>query len=109
MNSNLEKEIKSYSEFSKQSEQTTSKIYLFFKSYAEEGVKGIDKYKKILEEFFSELRREPSSTTNNVGFLGLYNDFHRYLESLKNIYLSIEKNIVEKLAYMVKKYNVIGI
>jgi hypothetical protein len=103
MNSNLEKEIKSYSEFSKQSEQTASKIYLFFKSYAEEGVKGIDKSKKILEEFFSELRKEPSSTTNNVGFLGLYNDVHRYLESLKNIYLSIEKNIVEKLAYMVKK------
>ena len=103
MNSNLEKEIKNYSELSKQSEQTASKIYLFFKSYAEEGVKGIDKSKKILEEYFNELRKEPSSTTNNVGFLGLYNDVHRYLESLKNIYLSIEKNIVEKLAYMVKK------
>ena len=103
MNSNLEKEIKNYTELSKQSEQTASKLYLFFKCYTEEGIKGIDKSKKILEEFFNELRKEPSSTTNNVGFLGLYNDLHRYLENFKNIYLSIEKNIVEKFAYMVKK------
>ena len=103
MNYNLEKEIKNFTDITKQYEQTISKLYLFFKTFAEENVKAIDKSKKSLEDYFIDLRKEPSTTTNNVSFLGFYNDIHRYLEKLKNIYLSIDKNIAEKFVNLSKR------
>ena len=103
MNFNLEKEIQKYTEISKQSEQTISKIFQFFKNLASEGVKVIDKSKKILEEYFTELRKESSTTTNNVSLLGFYNDTHRFIEKLKTIYLSIDTNIATKYEKLLKK------
>ena len=103
MNFNLEKEIQNYAEISKQSEQTITKIFQFFKTLASDGIKVIDKSKKILEEYFTELRKESSTTTNNVSLLGFYNDTHRYIEKLKNIYLSIETNIATKYEKLLKK------
>lgn len=103
MTSNLEKEIKHYTEINKQSELTITKLCLFFRTFARDGLKLIDKTKKILEEFFTELRKEPSSTTNNISFLGLYNDLHRYIENFGNIFSSIDKNVGDKLADMIKK------
>ena len=103
MNYNLEKEIKNFTDITKQYEITISKLYLFFKTFAEENVKAIDKSKKTLEDYFIDLRKEPSTTTNNVSFLGFYNDIHRYLEKLKNIYLSIDKNIAEKFVNLSKR------
>ena len=103
MNFNLEKEIQNYADISKQGEQTISKIVQFFKTLACDSVKVIDKSKKILEEYFTELRKEPSTTTNNVSLLGFYNDTHRYIEKLKTIYLSIDTNIATKYEKLLKK------
>jgi len=103
MTSNLEKEIKHYTEINKQSELTITKLCLFFRTFARDGLKLIDKTKKILEEFLIELRKEPSSTTNNISFLGLYNDLHRYIENFGNVFSSIDKNVGDRLADMIKK------
>ena len=103
MTSNLEKEIKHYSEINKQSELTITKLYQFFRTFARDGLKLIDKTKKILEEFLTELRKEPSSTTNNISFLSLYNDLHRYIENFGNVLSSIDKNVGDRLGDMIKK------
>ena len=103
MNSNLEKEIKNYTEITKQSEVTTSKIYQFFKTFIGDSLKILDKSKKILEEYLKELHKEPCMTTNNLSFLGFYNDIHRYINKLRDTYLSIEQNVTNKLENLLKR------
>ena len=103
MNLNLEKEIKSYSDLSKQYELTLSKFVLFFRTFSTEGLKFIQKSNKILEEYFSELRKEPSSTTNNITFLSFYNDIHRALQKLSDMFNNINTNVSDKLSETLKK------
>ena len=103
MNSNLDKEIQNYTEISRQSEHTLSKLFQFFKTFTEDGLKVLDKSLKNLEDYFAELRKEPSSTTNNVSFLGFYNDIHRYISNLKKIYTSIDTNIIVKFEKLLKR------
>ena len=103
MNLNLEKEIKSYSDLSKQYELTLSKFVLFFRTFSTEGLKFIQKSNKILEEYFSELRKEPSSTTNNITFLSFYNDIHRALQKLSDMFNNINTNVSDKLGETLKK------
>ena len=103
MNTNIEKEIQNYTEICRQSEQTVSKLFQFFKTFAGDGVKIIDKSKKILEEYFTELRKEPSNTTNNISFLGFFNELNKYMDNLKNIYLSIDNNIAIKYEKLLKR------
>ena len=103
MNINLEKEIKSYTDLNKQYETTMSKFILFFRTFAVDGKKFIQKSNKILEEYFAELRKESSSTTNNITFLSFYSDIHRAVQKLGDIFNNIDVNIVEKLNDMFKK------
>ena len=103
MNISLDKEIKNYTEISKQSEITTSKLYQFFRAFIVDGLKAIDKSQKFLDEYFNELHKESSTTTNNVSFLGFYNDIHRYIDKLKNTYSSMEQNISSKLEHLLKR------
>ena len=103
MSFNLEKEIKNYTDITKQNEITTSKLYLFFRTFTADGLKVIDKSNKILEEFLNELHKESSSTTNNVAFIGFYNDIHRFLNQLKIIYSSMDQNISNKIEHLIKR------
>ena len=103
MNLNLEKEIKSYSELTKQYELTLSKFALFFKTFGTEGQKFIQKSNKLLEEYFAELRKEPSNTTNNITFLSFYNDIHRAFQKYGEIFNNINTNISDKLSEIYKK------
>ena len=103
MNLNLEKEIKYYTDLSKQYELTFSKFVLFFHTFGSEGNKFIQKSNKILEEYFTELRKEPSSTTNNITFLSFYNDIHRSLLNLGKIFDNINLNVTNKLNDALKK------
>ena len=103
MNLNLEKEIKYYTDLSKQYELTFSKFVLFFHTFGSEGNNFIQKSNKILEEYFTELRKEPSSTTNNITFLSFYNDIHRALLNLGKIFDNINLNVTDKLNDALKK------
>ena len=103
MNLNLEKEIKYYTDLNKQYELTFSKFVLFFHTFGSEGNKFIQKSNKILEEYFTELRKEPSSTTNNITFLSFYNDIHRALLNLGKIFDNINLNVTNKLNDALKK------
>ena len=103
MNLNLEKEIKSYFDLNKQYESTFSKFVLFFHTFGTEGNKFIQKSNKILEEYFTELRKEPSSTTNNITFLSFYSDIRRALLNLGDIFNNINLNVTDKLNDALKK------
>ena len=97
------KEIKSYSELTKQYELTLSKFALFFKTFGTEGQKFIQKSNKLLEEYFAELRKEPSNTTNNITFLSFYNDIHRAFQKYGEIFNNINTKISDKLSEIYKK------
>ena len=103
MNSNLEKEIKSYIDLNKQYELTLSKFILFFRTFGTDGHKFVQKLNKILEEYFSELRKESSATTNNITFLSFYNDLHRALQKLDVIFNNVNLNVADKLTEMFRK------
>ena len=103
MNLNLEKEIKSYTDLSKQYELTMSKFVLFFKTFSTDGLKFLQKSNKILEEYFTELRKEPSNTTNNITFLSFYNDIHRALQKYTEVFTDINTNISDKLSEVFKQ------
>ena len=58
MNSNLEKEIKEYSDFNKQIIVTISKLSQFFKCFGQQGKKFIKSSIKSFEEFNEELKKK---------------------------------------------------
>ena len=72
---NLDKEIIEYKDFSKQVEQTLSKLSLFFKTFSENGIIFLDNSLKSLEEFYQELNKENRTTTHNISFANIYKDF----------------------------------
>ena len=104
---NLEKEIFSYKDFSKKVEQTLSKFALFFKNFSANGILFLEKSKKSLEEFYQELFKENHTTSHNISFSNFYQDFKSYLDKCKEILISIEKNISEKISeYILEHQNV---
>ena len=56
--SNLEKEIKEYSDYNKQAIITISKLSQFFKSFGQQGKKFIKSAQNSYEDFYSELSKE---------------------------------------------------
>ena len=95
---NIEKEIIIYKEYSKQEEQTLSKLSLFFKAFSDNGIIFLDKSKKALEDFYQELFKENHTTTYNISFSNFYQDFKAYLDKVKEILIIIDKNIASKIS-----------
>ena len=95
---NLEKEIFSYKDFSNKVVQTLSKFSLFFKNFSTNGIVFIERTKKSLEEFYQELFKENHTTSHNISFSNFYQDFKSYLDKFKEILISIDKNISEKIS-----------
>ena len=104
---NLDKEIIEYKDFSKQVEQTLSKLSLFFKTFSENGIIFLDNSLKSLEEFYQELNKENRTTTHNITFANIYKDFKSYIEKVKDIFAQINKNITEKInEYIIRYQNI---
>ena len=101
---NLDKEIIAYKDFSKQVEQTLSKLSLFFKSFSDNGIIFLDNSQKSLEEFYQELNNENRTTTHNIALANFYKDFKSYFEKVKIIFVKINKNISDKINEYIIKY-----
>ena len=95
---NLEKEIGTYKDMSKQTELTLTKLSLFFKNLSRNGIMFLDKTKKSLEEFYQELNKENHTTTHNISFTNFCQDFKNYFEKIKDIFVNIDKNISDKIS-----------
>ena len=68
MYSNLEKEIKEYSDYNKQSIVTISKLSQFYKSIGQQGKKFIKSILSSLDDFNSELSKENTSSTISITY-----------------------------------------
>ena len=94
---NVEKEIKSYSDFFKNSQNTLYKLSNFYKETGKVGGKLADKMKKLLDEFFVDLIKEDRSTTFNKLLTNFYNEKNRFINKIKAYFLLLEKNFGERL------------
>ena len=105
---NLEKEIITYKEYAKQTEQTLSKLSLFFKTFSDNGIMFLEKSKKALEDFYQELFKENHTTTYNISFCNFYQDFKSYLDKYKDILSEIDKNISNKISNYIEEHQAIN-
>ena len=106
--SNLEKEITTYKDYSKQVELTLSKFSLFFKTFCDNGIIFLEKSKKSLDEFYQELYKENHTTTYNISFSNFCQDFKSYLDKVKDLFTTIDKNISNKISDYVLEHNSIN-
>ena len=88
--SNLEKEMKEYSEYNKQIIITISKLSQFFKSFGQQGKKFVKSSLKDFEDFYSELMKENNSSTVYVTYYYFYNNFKNYLKIFDETFDSFE-------------------
>ena len=99
----LENEISKYKSLSVQEEQTLNKFSQFFRTISKQGVIFAEKVKSSLEELNQELIKETRNTSHNLSFYRFYIDFKSFLDNIKQIYSSIEKNISDKITEFISE------
>ena len=96
MSSNLESEIKTYTNLFKQHDIALNKLNQFFKTMSINGIKFEEKSKKSLEDFFIELKNENSSATHIICLSNFYNGLKTYFDKMKTIFQNIDTSCAEK-------------
>ena len=96
MSSNLESEIKTYTNLFKQHDIALNKLNQFFKTLSINGIKFAEKSKKSLEDFFIELKNENSSATHIICLSNFYNGLKTYFDKMKTIFQNIDTSCAEK-------------
>ena len=91
--SNLEKEIKEYSEYNKQIIIIISKLSQFFKYFGQQGKKFIKASQKAFEDFYLELIKENTSSTFYVTYFYFYNNFKHYLKIFEDCFDSYDTKL----------------
>ena len=104
MSSNLESEIKTYTNLFKQHDIALNKLNQFFKTMSINGIKFAEKSKKSLEEFFIELKNENSSATHIICLSNFYNGLKIYFDKMKLIFQNIDTQCSEKVAEFSTKF-----
>ena len=100
----MDEEIKEYQIYLKQSEITLGKLSIFFKEFGKNGIKFIEKYEKLFEDFLVELKKEDQSTTLNISITNVYNEYNLFFTKLIETFNSLDKEVGEKISDFEKKY-----
>ena len=95
--STLDKEIKEYSEYNKQTIILISKLSQFFKHFGQQGKKFAKNCQKSFEDFYNELLKENPSSTFYVTYIYFSNNFKQYLKVLEESFESLDKNLGDSL------------
>ena len=98
--SNLEREIKEYSDYNKQAIQLISKLSQFFKTVGQQGKKFIKTLESSYQEFHSELSKENTSSTIFI----TYNYFTLNIKKIFKIFEDSFTNFELKLGDYIEKY-----
>ena len=101
---NLEEEIKKYTEFQKKSQSTLYKLSYLYKQIGKNGVTFVEKTKKLLDDFFSDVTKEDRSTSLNKALSNFYNEKNKFLTKLTTFFQRLEKKIGDKVANFEKDY-----
>ena len=91
--SNLEKEIKEYSDYNKQTIITISKLSQFFKYFGQQGKKFAKNCQKSFEDFFLELMKENNSSTLYVTYYYFCNNLKQYFKTLEDSFDVFENQL----------------
>ena len=97
MNSNLDKEIKEYSDFNKQIIVTISKFSQFFKNFGQQGKKFIKSASKSLDEFNDELKKENHSSTIFTTYNYFVLNIKDFLKAMEDSFDNIDKKLGESI------------
>ena len=100
----MDEEIKKHQAFIKQSETTLAKLSSFFKEIGKNGIKYIEKVQKSFDEFIIELKKEDNSATMNISLMNICNEFNLYFNKKKDIFISIDKKLGDKISEFEKDY-----
>ena len=100
----LKKEIKNYSNITKQYELTLTKLAQFFQALSLNGKMFLSKSEKALEEFYNELQKEDKTTTYNICFRNFYERVKEYFSKLNSNLLEIDKQLEGKLLNFITVY-----
>ena len=95
MNSNLDKEIKEYSDFNKQIIVTISKLCQFFRNFGQQGKKFIKSSIKSFDEFNEELKKENENSTFFITYSYFGSNFSTFLKSMEESFDSYENKLGE--------------
>ena len=98
--SNLEKEIKEYSDYNKQAIIMMSKLSQFFKTFGQQGKKFIKSMQYSYDDFFNELSKENSSSTIFITYNYFSMNFRKYLRNFEESF----DNFEIKLGEYIEKY-----
>ena len=101
---NMDEEIKEYQTFLRQTEITLEKLSNFFKEFGKNGIKFIERYQKLFDDFLSELKKEDDSTTLNISMTNVYNEYTLFFTKIKETFNSLDKKVGEKISEFEKKY-----
>ena len=97
MNSNLDKEIKEYSDFNKQIIVTISKLSQFFRNFGQQGKKFIKSASKSLDEFNDELKKECHTSTIYTTYNYFILNVKDFLKAMEESFDSIDKKLGESI------------
>ena len=100
----LEKEIKTYTDFTKQREQTLYKLSQFLKNFSYYGNNFTSKSIKSLEELYIEFRKESHDTSIHKAYNNFYCDIKKFLDKISAIFSLIDKNFADNISEFLKKY-----
>ena len=95
--SNLDKELKEYSDYYKQAIVTISKLSQFFKSLGQQGKKFIKNIQSSFDDFFSELSKENTSSTIYLTYNYFSIHFKNYLQVFEDSFDNFEKKLGEHI------------
>ena len=105
---NLEKEISKYKSLSTQEELTLNKLSLFFKTLSKQGLLFTGKIKTSIEELGAELSKEIRNTTHNISLSRFFMEFKSFIESIKQVFTSLEKDISNKITEFISENKIIS-
>ena len=102
--STLDREIKEYSDFNKQTIVIISKLSQFFKNFGQQGKKFAKNCQKSFDDFYNELLKENPSSTFYVTYIYFSNNFKQYLKILEENFDLLDTKLGEDIATYETKF-----
>ena len=102
----FELELKKYNNIIKKDDSILSKFSSFFKTLTTNGLRTIEKSKKSLDEFYTELKDESQSLSYIKCLINFCNGLNKFFDDMKNIYMNIDNQCANKINEFLKDFKI---